>query len=189
MVRKCLEVFLIFCFSSVSQIDYFSSWMTAQRLFALYITGHDICPRNGGKQKTGYVHPYVHKVSHLLQTSTERLKEAEANIAARPDPPQYEELRNVMLQFVRSMASQGRTEEMITRVRNLFGGDGEDNVDDGSESTVSNSKPNEDEINAILIPCTSWLESWSNFVHKQLKRFWYWDISLALLHPAVQVKY
>ena len=140
----------------------------------MYTTGHDISSRNGTSSDSGYVHPYEHEVSVLLQASTKRLKEAESNIAARPDPPEYEDLRQVAMQFVRSFASKAKSDELIVNVRNLF-------------RIGSARNPTEDEINAVLIPCSSWLETCSNFIHKQLKRFWYWDISLSYLHPAVQV--
>lgn len=172
------------CWCLVLQIEYFSSWATAQRLFSLYTTGHDICPTNGNKTDLGHVHPYVHEVFRLLQTSAGKLKQAERNIAARPDPPQYEALRHEAMQFVRTVASKSKIDELTSRVRNLFSELGRKY--DSKMGTIP--AISESEINAILILCSSRLESCSSFVHKQMKRFWYWDISLAYLHPATQVK-
>lgn len=108
------------------------------------------------------------------------MENAKSSIAARPEPPQYEALRQDAIQFVKTMASKSKIDELTSRVRNLFSKLGQLDV----ESEIT-----ENEINAVLIPCSSWLESCANFVHKQLKRFWYWDISLAYIHPAIQVPF
>jgi len=140
----------------------------------LYTTGYDPCPNgeSGANNNFGHIHPYLNQVFESLKEAGAKLKAAKFGIAARPNPPEYEAMRHEALQFVRTMASKNKIEDLTQRVRNLFS-----NAGTSSES----------ERNTVLVACSSWLESCSNFVHKQLRRFWYWDINLSYIHPAVEV--
>lgn len=184
----CIPLDIHMKFACLPQIEYFSSWADAQRLFSLYTTGHDICPTNGNKTDLGHVHPYVHEVFRLLKTSAGRLNEAKKRIAARPDPAQYEALRHEALQFVRTMASKSKINELTGRVQDLFSKRRKNSDSKVGNDATAGPEITENEINAVLIPCSSWLESCSNFIHKQLKRYWYWDIALPYLHAATQVR-
>lgn len=138
----------------------------AQRIYESAETGQDL------SFHPQFLHPsLVESLSHV-KSLCDKLEETRKYQAHRPDPPNYEAIRQDLKQFSNSfMGSNTAIRKISKNVRDIFKGCG-----------------HEDMIQHTVTSCQIWMDAHRNFVKKIFKNFWYWDITAGFLFASIQVR-